>query len=725
MEVLDKKSYTLYPLTSYTAGAHTRNLFEQVPMTVKIDIDIPTPIDIPDQVMPLAHKFNVYELDELPEDQELLFDTKEELIEKLEEWGFEWKDFAEKICFFPYNANENVPTRNQFAKGWVKDISSVWGAWDNLGIGKSWRAKAGPLYLSADDQYYGQVNELIPYPMQSVNSLRNIEIKQPIINRFAISNKPLEETKHIWVGTQLLKTDAETPGAEDAFSLYLNNSNIPDFGSAREGQGVGGTSAGYNTGITAELERGRAGFAIPILFYVNDPVFTPAIVGVNKVYGLIYFGYVQRNNDGAVSQQKYFIMTHRWIDNSDGWSYYYTNNSGTASTINDATAKIDEFFEEASEWTDEDIDLPETDPYETIQESENGGGDGTLDWTSDEIEATPDSPVNIPGLLELTSSGGLINLYRVDGVLQDDTEWLRYFRDFLFDDGLLSAMEKTNADIKSCIVSLKALPYSVECTQNAYKVILGKYDNSAWVSTVGAAVEAKKVTKQTQTLNLGSIEIKKFYGSYLDYAPHTKVQIFLPFIGVKELDVDEVMGKTLTLKYVCDNFTGLFTAHIYVDGQDLYNFNGSMAMELPISGIEYTNKLSGLLQTIGGAATTIGGVATAASGNPLGVAAAVGGIGAMAQGATGYNKGNIYKTSNLGLDWGWLGCRQPHLIISSPRIAQPRHRNGITGKATCRTVKVSDISGFNQFSDIHVDQVVCSDTEKELIKKALTGGFIV
>lgn len=647
MEVIDKKSYTLYPLTSYTAGATKRNLYEKVPMTVKIDIDIPSPIDIPDQEMPLANKFNLYELDELPTEQELLFDTKDELIAKLEEWGFDWKDFEEKICFFPYNANETVPTSNKFAKGWVKDTSPVWNVWDSLGIGKSWRAKSGPLSLSADDQYYGKVNELIPYPMQSFRSIRNIEIEQPIINRFALSNKPLEETKHIWVGEQLLKTDAETPGDEDTFSLYLDASTIPDFGSARTGSGQGNTCAGYSTGITAELERGRAGFAIPILFYVNNPVFTPIITNVNKIYGLIYFGYVQRNYDGAVSEQKYFIMTQNCKNNSDGWSYYYVKNRFTASNINDATAKIDEFFDGAEEWKDEDIDIEETDPYEEIQESENGGGDGTLDWTSDTIEPTPDSPVNIPGLLNLDSSGSLLNLYRIDHVLNSDEQWMRIFRDFLFDDGLLSAMEKTNADIKSCIVSLKALPYNVECTQNAYKVILGKYDTgSPWYPSAGAQVEAKKVTKQTQTLNLGSIEIKKFYGSYLDYAPHTKVQIFLPFIGVKELDTDEVMGKTLTLKYVVDNFTGLFTAHIYVDGQDLYNFNGSMAMELPISGIEYTNKLSGLLQTIGGAATTIGGVATAASGNPLGIAAAIGGIGAMAQGAAGYEKGSVYKTSN-------------------------------------------------------------------------------
>lgn len=722
MEVIDKKSYTLYPLTSYTAGANRRDLYEEVPSILKAHVE--STIPFPDQEFEVmqSEKFNIYELDELPTDQELLFDTKDELIAKLEEWGFEWDDFAKKICYFPYNSNENVPTSNRFARGWVKDISPVWSAWENLGIGKSWRATSGTnITLTMDDQYYGKASDLITYPMEQANSIRNIYIRKPLINVFALSNKPLEETKHIWTREFMLKTDAETPGAEDVFSSYLTASTIPEFGSSRTGTGSGNRVAGYNTGLTASIERGNAGFAIPILFYVNNP----GITNVNKIYGLIYFGYVQRNYDGTVSNQKYFIMSKAFAASINSYDWYYMKNSNAYADINDATAKIDEFFGEASEWTDEDIDIEETDPYETIQESELGGGDGTLDWTSDEIEPTPDSPVNIPGLLEPTSSGGLINLYRVDGVLQDDTEWLRYFRDFLFDDGLLSAMEKTNADIKSCIVSLKALPYSVECTQNAYKVILGKYDNSTWVPTVGAAVEAKKVTKQTQTLNLGSIEIKKFYGSYLDYAPHTKVQIFLPFIGVKELDTDEVMGKTLTLKYVCDNFTGLFTAHIYVDGQDLYNFNGSMAMELPISGIEYTNKLSGLLQTIGGAATTIGGVATAASGNPLGIAAAIGGIGAMAQGAAGYNQGSVYKTSNLGLDWGWLGCRQPHLIISSPRLAQPRHRNGITGKATCRTVKVSNLSGYNKFADIHVDQVVCSDTEKELIKKALMGGFIV
>lgn len=729
MEVVDKKSYTLYPLTSYTAGATKRNLYEKVPMTVKIDIDIPTPIDIPDQVMPLAHKINVYELDELPTDQELLFDTKDELIEKLEEWGFEWKDFAEKICFFPYNANETVATSNKFAKGWVKDTSPVWGAWDNLGIGKSWRAKAGPLYLSADDQYYGKVNELIPYPMQSFNSIRNIEIRQPIINRFAISNKPLEETKHIWVGEQLLKTDAENPGDEDTFTLYLNNSTIPDFGSARTGSGQGNTSAGYSTGITAELERGRAGFAIPILFYVNNPVFQPVIANVDKIYGLIYFGYVQRNYDGAVSEQKYFIMTHRWINNSDGWSYYYANNSGTASKINEATAKIDEFFDNAEEWKDEDIDLPETDPYETIQESENGGGDGTLNWTSDEIN--DDSTTILTPAITGEVGGVGTPLYNVYYLGVNPNVTLANLHNYMWSENFLEAITKANADVRQSIISLHALPYI--CTN-------GSSDEHITMCGKDTGVLATVGVPQKEEFNLGSIQVQKFYGSYLDYSPYTSVSIYLPFIGIRDLPTDQVMGKTINVKYTFNNYDGNCIARVFADGDLIDCYNGQCSLTYPLTGLDYSQKLSGEIMKIGGiaamgagllsmggalyAGAKIGLVATGAALSPGARMLGMGTLGA-ATGAINANKSNIYHSSSLGGSISWFSYRTPYLTIISPRIAQPRHRNGIAGKATCRTVKVSDISGFNQFSDIHVDQVVCSDTEKELIKKALTGGFIV
>ena len=739
MEVIDKKSYTLYPLTSYTAGANRRNLYEEVPSILKAHVE--STIPFPDQEFEVmqSEKFNVYELDETPPEQELLFDTKEELIAKLEEWGFEWKDFAEKICYFPYNATENVPTSGKFAKGWVKDISPVWGAWDNLGIGKSWRATSGTnITLTMDDQYYGKVNELIPYPMQIVNSLRNIEIIKPTINKFALSNKPLEETKHIWVGDFLLKTDATTPGPEDVFTSYLTAATAPEFGSSRTGTGQGNASAGYNTGITADAPyRGRSGFAIPILFYVNNP----AITNVNKIYGLIYFGYVQREYEGETSQQKYFIMTKNFSFSVSTYEWYYMANSTNYANINAASAKIDEFFDEAEEWTDEDIELPETDPYEQIQESENGGGtEATLDWTSDTLDDT--TPVD-PGIIAppvsvhdydpesptpQKNNGGMLNVYRID-VTNESTAittptrlqaFLKFLYHALWNENILQSFRNSKQDVKDCIISLNYFPFYIPYNAGYDSVVfMGGEGIRPYHPEYDIWLGAPSITQRYFTVDMGTVNIPKFWDSYLDYAPYTKCSIYLPYIGTHALNINEIMGKTVGVKYYVDILTGLCVVRVSIDGKYTYQYNGNICTSLPLTGAQYNNKVSSLLQGVGGAITTAAGVITE---NPMMIA---GGIGTMAGAAASSDQRQIYHASQLGGNYGFMAINYPFLTIESPRLAQPRHRNGITGKATCRTVKVSNLSGYNKFADIHVDQVICSDTEKELIKKALTGGFIV
>lgn len=562
MKVVDKKSYTLYPLTSYTAGANRRDLYEEVPSILKAHVE--STIPFPDQEFEVSQseKFNVYELDELPTDQELLFDTKDELIAKLEEWGFEWKDFAEKICFFPYNSNENDPIRNRFAKGWVKDISPVWGAWENLGIGKSWRATSGTnITLTMDDQYYGKASDLITYPMEQARSVRNIYIRKPVINVFALSNKPLAETKHIWTREFILKTDAETPGPEDVFTSFLENSTLPDFGSSRTGQGQGNTVAGYNTGITAEIGYGRAGFAIPIFFYVNDPVFQPIIANVNKVYGLIYFGYVQMNNDGAVSQQKYFIMTHRFINNSDGWSYYYTNNSGTASTINAATAKIDEFFGEASEWTDdekeyEDLDInPGTgdygNPYDDLKNNSSPnvvGGDYDLVNHIYDIDDTPNTSYE-----QFISSTSFFGSYKLTlQNLKNYAESLKLLYDHSTDIAIGSAYSGYANRITEGTVSLFMIPFSNFSSgdyQDEFFAVGGsgiKSTNASWSDYIwgrdGAYDTAQLLNTYTKRWIIDLDPIIRKYDNFLDFAPYSKASIFIPYVGQFELPINLIQS---------------------------------------------------------------------------------------------------------------------------------------------------------------------------------------
>ena len=561
MKVVDKKSYTLYPLTSYTAGANRRDLYEEVPSILKAHIESTMPLPFPDQEIEVmqSEKFNLYKLDETPPDQNLLFDTKDELIAKLEEWGFEWKDFAEKICYFPYNSNENVPTSNKFAKGWLKDISPVWNAWENLGIGKSWRATSGTnITLTMDDQYYGKVSDLITYPMQSALSVRNIEISKPLVNVFALSNKPLSETKHIWTREFLLKTDAETPGPEDVFTSILGSSTLPEFGSSRTGQGQGNACAGYNTGITPKAPyRGYSGFSIPILFYVNNP----EMANVNKVYGLIYFGYVQKENAGTVSNQKYFIMTRKFVNSTSTYEWYYMANSTNYASINAASAKIDEFFGEASEWTDdekeyEDLDVnPGTgdygNPYDDLKNNSSPnvvGGDYDLVNHIYDIDDTPNTSYE-----QFISSTSFFGSYRLTlQNLKNYSESLKLLYDHSTDIAIGSAYSGYANRITEGTVSLFMIPFSnfnSEDYQNEVFAVGGsgiKSTDASWSDYIwgrdGAFDTAQLLNTYTKRWTIDLDPIIRKYDNFLDFAPYSKASIFIPYVGQFELPINLIQS---------------------------------------------------------------------------------------------------------------------------------------------------------------------------------------
>lgn len=722
MEVIDKKSYSLYPVTRNSIGG-TRATFEQIPITFKTHIDSPIPIPDQEVVLSSAIKYNVYELDEFPTDQELQYDTTEEMIAKLEEWGFDWQDFAEKICFFPKNSDSNDGLK--LAKGWAKDISPCWDAWDALGLGRSFRAQSGIVELSCDDQYFGIEDPIINY-MNDCYSLKNIRVYIPGLCRYGLANKGLDETKQIWIGSSLLKTSSTEPAATDPFSEVLYGT-CPDFGSARSGSGSGNTMPGFFTGLTPFTPyRGYEGFAVPILFKVKTPNLTE-----DHVYGLIYFGYVERSYEGTISDQKYFISTKQWFgyQASQLSGYYYTGTSSAQAM----TIAIDEFFEEASEWTDEDIELPEVDPYEQIQESENGGGDGTLDWTSDTID--DDSSTILTPNIEGASSGNQTSIYNVYELGINPKLSLSQLHSYMWSSTLLDVITKANADVRQSIISIHALPYvATHDTSQNLPIILCGQDSGA---------DGFGGVPQKEEFDLGSIQIKEFYGSYLDYSPYTSASIYLPFIGSRDLPIDQIMGKTVNIKYIFDNYNGNCVAKIYAGGNLIDCYNGQCSLTYPCTGADYAQKLMGAVMTVGGLAAIGGGLVSMAT--PFASAAAAGlgaptlaapgfaagskalmtGIGSAAIGSAMSDKASIYRNGNLGGAASWYSYRTPYITIISPRLAQPRRRNAITGKATCRTVKVGQVSGFNQFSDIHVDQVVCSDTERALIKEALLKGVII
>ena len=133
--------------------------------------------------------------------------------------------------------------------------------------------------------------------------------------------------------------------------------------------------------------------------------------------------------------------------------------------------------------------------------------------------------------------------------------------------------------------------------------------------------------EQYVSVECGSINLKEHYGNFSDYSPNTSIDIYLPYIGYRQIDIDDFMAGKIRVRYQCDILTGDCVAEIYSEGKGksklMYTFNGNISYNVPLSGANYLQYYLSIVSGIGSVAT---GVAQGIGGNPLG------GIGTAASG---------------------------------------------------------------------------------------------
>lgn len=249
----------------------------------------------------------------------------------------------------------------------------------------------------------------------------------------------------------------------------------------------------------------------------------------------------------------------------------------------------------------------------------------------------------------------------------------------------------------------------------------------------GTGVSAIPVTTRFKTVDLGNAVVPEFYANVEDYAPYSSAEIFLPFIGYAKIDVNEIMNSTVNVKYVFDMWTGSLVARIFVtrDGikQELYNFNGSSAVQIPLTDRDYTNALSSLLS---GALETARNVAVAAGitaatgGSTLvpaltGIAGGLSTIGNHAQGI----KNRVVRSGSLGSIYGVMANKKACIYVKRPvayNANNYQHYYGFPANWTCA---LRNCSGFTRVKDIHLDTVACTDEERIEIEQLLKKGVML
>lgn len=339
---------------------------------------------------------------------------------------------------------------------------------------------------------------------------------------------------------------------------------------------------------------------------------------------------------------------------------------------------------------------PGEDPYSPGGETEEGGGTGTFDNTSEAIPI-PDLPTTS------AVETGFISLYK------PSLTQLKALATYLWSaNGLdLDTFKRIFSDPISAILGLSLVPIDPGLG-NDVNVVLGN---------IATGVTMPRVPQQYQKFNCGSLQIQEYWGGYLDYAPYTRAEIYLPFIGVKPLNIDDIMGKTVSLWYVVDFLSGGCVACLECGGSVLYQFIGQCACSIPITGNDMTNVINGILSVVGA------GVGTMVATGGMGLAGlAV--TGALASNVMGM-KSHVEKSGSMGGMGGMLGVKTPYIILTRPRQALPATQNKFTGYPSFITTTLGSCEGYTVVSEVHLENISATEDEKREIEQLLKGGVIL
>lgn len=251
------------------------------------------------------------------------------------------------------------------------------------------------------------------------------------------------------------------------------------------------------------------------------------------------------------------------------------------------------------------------------------------------------------------------------------------------------------------IISCKSIPLSLDGTTQ--KIILGNVDTG---------VNGDKVANNFTSQTIGSIKITEKYNNFLDYSPYTNIIIYLPYVGFKELDTNLVMNKTLSISYTVDIITGGCLCQIKSDGVRLYEFNGNLGIDIPITASNRAQVEAGYISS------GIGIASSAASGNIVGAVTSL-----INSAEAQYHYASTSSPNPMCVASTNRTC---YVMLDRPTYQTLKSFNHTRGKKCYLTKTINTLKGYT-ICDEHIDLsgIRATDSEKEELIKILSSGFFV
>lgn len=228
-------------------------------------------------------------------------------------------------------------------------------------------------------------------------------------------------------------------------------------------------------------------------------------------------------------------------------------------------------------------------------------------------------------------------------------------------------------------------------------------------------------------LNVGAVAVPRYFNNFLDYAPYTKLELYLPFYGMVDLDVNLCMGTTVYIQYVLDFGNGTATAVISTATKLVKDVTFKIAIDIPIeqtnaSDMRRDNTMMLLNTAVGiGGAVATGGASALASGM-----LATSGLNAL--NTLSKNREHLVKGAEMVGVSGWYGPTKPFIVITRAIPKESELYNFMYGKPSQASIQLSDEIGTGNYfivDEVHLEGfTTATSTEIDMIDKALKSGVI-
>lgn len=337
------------------------------------------------------------------------------------------------------------------------------------------------------------------------------------------------------------------------------------------------------------------------------------------------------------------------------------------------------------------LTVGQVDPYSGAGESEPGAEEATFDFDSTEIDFGTPPTVTAAGMVELyipsTSNLASLAQYLWAGSFDPDN------------------FKKLFADPMDAIIGLQIVP--VTATE------IGTTPDTLYVGNISTGLSMPKASRQYVPVDCGSLSIPRRLGSYLDYSPHTEMQLYLPYIGFVDISPDDCMGGTVSVKYLVDIIGGTCVAQVKCNDHVLYEYAAACSCQVPVSAGQYQNIVLGAVR---GGIGLVSGILGAAGGGLFS------GLSEAADAALSMTKPKIQRSGGFGGSSGLMGHQTPYIIYTVPRLIVPGRQNSFIGYPSYITRTLGDLTGYTQIDSIHLSGIPASQSEQAEIEQLLQEG---